>query len=147
MDKETQKDTRQRMQKKENTPCNNQLKRTKRKGRQKEGNLPPRKLSPEKCLQKNQEATESPLLKKQLNSPCLSQQIPLPCLSLSIQSRLVRCAGPMLPSAKKVLLWIGSPGAMMVADTKRSVLASCALPWWWSQATSTEWMGNNSLQR
>jgi hypothetical protein len=64
MDKETQKDTRQRMQKKDNAPCNNLLKRTKRKGRQKEGNLPPRKLSLEKCLQKNQEATESPLLKK-----------------------------------------------------------------------------------
>jgi hypothetical protein len=28
------------------------------KGRQKEGNLPPRKLSPKKCLQKEQEAKE-----------------------------------------------------------------------------------------
>jgi hypothetical protein len=40
------KEPRQRMQKKDNAPCNNQLKRIKRKGRQKEGNLPPRKLSP-----------------------------------------------------------------------------------------------------
>jgi hypothetical protein len=31
MDKETQKDTKQKMQKKDNAPCNNQLKRTKRK--------------------------------------------------------------------------------------------------------------------
>ncbi len=53
----------------------------------------------------------------------------------------------MSPSVKKVLLWIGSPGAMVAADAKRAVLASCALPWWGSQATSTEWMGNNSLQR
>ncbi len=36
-------------------------KQNQKKGRQKEGNLPPRKLSPEKCLQKNQEATESPV--------------------------------------------------------------------------------------
>jgi hypothetical protein len=40
------KEPRRRMQKKDNAPCNNQLNRTKRKGRQKEGNLPPRKLSP-----------------------------------------------------------------------------------------------------
>jgi hypothetical protein len=50
-------------------------------------------------------------------------------------------------SAKKVLQLIGSPRAMMSADAKRLVLALCALLWWWSQATSTEWMGNNSLQR
>jgi hypothetical protein len=61
------------MQKKDNAPCNNQLKRIKRKGRQKEGNLPPRKLSPKKCFQKNQEAKKSPPLKKQLNLQGLSQ--------------------------------------------------------------------------
>jgi hypothetical protein len=60
MDKETQRKSRQRIQKKVNAPCNNQLKRTKN-GRQKEGKLQPRKLSPENCLQKNQEATESPV--------------------------------------------------------------------------------------
>jgi hypothetical protein len=86
MDKETQKDTKQRMQKKDNAPCSNQLKRTKRKGRQKEGNLPPRKLSPKKSLQENQEATESPLVKKQLKPPCLSQQIP-PSLLKPIHSK------------------------------------------------------------
>jgi hypothetical protein len=60
MDEETQKDTRQRMQKKDNAPCNNQLKRTKKKGRQKEGNLPPRKLSPKKCLQKKTRKQQNP---------------------------------------------------------------------------------------
>jgi hypothetical protein len=60
MDKETQKDTRQRMQKKDNAPCNNRPIRTKRKEDKKEGNLSPRELSPKKCFQNNQEATESP---------------------------------------------------------------------------------------
>ncbi len=50
-------------------------------------------------------------------------------------------------STKKVLLWIRSPGAMTAADAKKLVPVSCALLWWWSQATSTEWMGNNSFQR
>jgi hypothetical protein len=43
------KEPRQRMQKRDNAPCNNQLKRTKN-GRQKEGKLQPRKLSPIKVL-------------------------------------------------------------------------------------------------
>jgi hypothetical protein len=43
-----------------------------KKRRQKEGNLPPRKLSPKKCFQRNQEATESPRC-LQKNS---KQQIP-----------------------------------------------------------------------
>jgi hypothetical protein len=76
----TQKDTRQRMQKKDNAPCNNQPIRTKRKEVKKEGNLPPRKMSPKRGFQKNQEAIESPLLNKHLNSLCLSQQIPPPPL-------------------------------------------------------------------
>jgi hypothetical protein len=103
--------------------CNNQLKRTKNRG-QKEGKLHPSKLSPKKCLQKN---------KKQQNPPQLSP---------SIQSRLVGSAGLMLPPAKKVLLWIRSLGAMTLAKTTRLVLASHALPWWWSQAINTEWMGS-----
>jgi hypothetical protein len=44
-----------------------------------------------------------------------------------------------MPPTKKVLLWIGSPGAMTSASTTRLVLASCALLWWW--ITNTEWMG------
>jgi hypothetical protein len=56
IDKETQRKSRQSMQKKDNAPCNNQLKRTKN-GRQKEGKLLPRKLSPKKCLQKEQKAS------------------------------------------------------------------------------------------
>ncbi len=50
----------------------------------------------------------------------------------------------MMPPTKKVLLSIGSPGAMTLATT-RSVLASCALLWWW--ITNTEWMGGPFLQR
>jgi hypothetical protein len=41
------KETRQRMQMKDNAPCNNQPKEDK-----KEVNLPPRKLSPKKCFQR-----------------------------------------------------------------------------------------------
>jgi hypothetical protein len=52
MVKETQRKSRQRRQKKVNAPFNNYLKRTKN-GRQKEGNCQPRKLSPERCFQKN----------------------------------------------------------------------------------------------
>jgi hypothetical protein len=62
------KDTRQRIQKKDNAPCHNQLERTKTKGRQEEGNLPLIKLSLEKYFEKNQEATESPM-RKPMNSP------------------------------------------------------------------------------
>jgi hypothetical protein len=46
---------------------------------------------------------------------------------------------------KKVLLWIGSSGAMMLASMTRLVLASCALLWWW--ITNTKWMGSPSPQR
>jgi hypothetical protein len=67
------------MQKKDNPPCNNQLKKTKER-KTKEGNIPPKQMSPEKCLQNNQEATVSPPLKKQLNPQCLSQQISPPLL-------------------------------------------------------------------
>jgi hypothetical protein len=67
------------MQQKNNAPFNNQVKNQK-KGRQKEGDLQPRKLPPEMCLQKykkqknpqvpprEQEATESSLLKP-MNPP------------------------------------------------------------------------------
>jgi hypothetical protein len=47
MDKETQRKSRQKMQKKDNAPCNNQLKRTKN-GRQKKVNL-----CQENCLRKS----------------------------------------------------------------------------------------------
>jgi hypothetical protein len=50
----------------------------------------------------------------------------------------------MSPLAKKVLLWIGSLGAMTSANMTRLVLAPCALPWWWSLATITKWMGSPS---
>ena len=68
MDEETQKDTntRQRMQKKDNSPCNNQLKRTKRKENQKKG---------KKCLQKNKKQQIHQCLqksRKQKNPQCLS---------------------------------------------------------------------------
>jgi hypothetical protein len=45
----------------------------------------------------------------------------------------------MTPPMKKVLLWIGSPGAMTLVSTTRLVLASCALLWWW--ITNIKWMG------
>jgi hypothetical protein len=48
------------MQKKNNAPCNNQPKEPKEWKTKKEGNLPPRKLSPKKCLQKNKKQTISP---------------------------------------------------------------------------------------
>jgi hypothetical protein len=80
-------------------------KKNQKEGRQKEGSVPPRKMSPKKCLRK---------IKKQQNPPteetnespsiALADEFPLHRLSPSIQSRLVRCAGPMLPLAKKVLL-------------------------------------------
>jgi hypothetical protein len=69
MDKETQRKSRQRMQKKHNAPCNNQLERTKRKEDKKEGNLPPRKLYPSLRTRSNR----IPPLKKPLNPQCLSQ--------------------------------------------------------------------------
>ncbi len=108
-----------------------------KKGRQKEGNLTPRKLSPKKCFQRNQEATESPKC-LQKNS---KQQIPhVPpkeheatkfphvYLSPSIHRRLVGSAGPMSPPAKKVLLWIGSLGAMAAANmATRLAAATCRL--------------------
>jgi hypothetical protein len=49
-----------------------------KKGRQKEGNLPPRKLSPKKCLQKEQEAKEitqvPPKEQEATNSPSTSKR-------------------------------------------------------------------------
>jgi hypothetical protein len=53
MDEETQRKSRQRMHEKDNSPCNNQLKRSKKNGRQKEGKLQPRKLSSKKCLKRS----------------------------------------------------------------------------------------------
>jgi hypothetical protein len=68
MDEETQKDTRQRIQKKDNSPCNNQPIRTKRKEDKKEVTFH-QKIVSQKVPPKEQEAKESPLLNKQLNSP------------------------------------------------------------------------------
>jgi hypothetical protein len=127
MDKETQKDTRQRMQKKDNAPCNNQSIRTKRKEDKKEGNLPPRKLSPKKCLQKNKKQKNPPSATKKEKKKG-SNKIPHIRLSPSILSRLVGSMGPMSPPAKKVLLWIESPGAMAAANmATRSAVVTCSL--------------------
>jgi hypothetical protein len=79
----------------------------KKKGRQKEGNLPPRKLSPKNCLQKS---------RKQKNSHR--------CLGPSIHSRLVGSSWPMSPTTKKVLMWIGGSGAMAATNTKTRSAAS-----------------------
>ena len=46
-----QKETRQTMQKKDNAP-NNQLKKNQKMEDKKKGSLQPRKLSPEKCIQR-----------------------------------------------------------------------------------------------
>jgi hypothetical protein len=95
-----------------------------KKGRQKEDNLPPRKLSPKKCLQKNNKQKNPPSVSKRTGS----NNIPHPRLSPSIHSRLVGSAGPMSPPAKKVLLWIGSPGAMAATNTKTRLAAgTCRL--------------------
>jgi hypothetical protein len=88
---------------------------------------------------KEQEAIDT--LKEIESKPLFS------CLSQYIQSRLVGSAGLMSLPAKKVLLWIRSLGAMPLANATRMVLALCALPWWWIQATNTEWMGSHSPQR
>jgi hypothetical protein len=58
------KESRQRMRMKDNAPCNNQPKEPKDR-KTKKGDLPPRKLSPKKCLQK---------IKKQKNSPSTSKR-------------------------------------------------------------------------
>jgi hypothetical protein len=71
------KEPRQRMQKKDNAPCNNQLERTKRKRKtQKEGNLPPRKLSPKKCFQKNPKQKNPPSASKRRGSNKIPQVPP-----------------------------------------------------------------------
>jgi hypothetical protein len=95
-----------------------------KKGRQKEGNLPSRKLSPKKCLQKNKKQKNSPSASKKTGS----SKIPHIRLTPSIHSRLVGSPGLMSPPAKKVLLWIGSPGAMAAANmATRSAAATCRL--------------------
>ncbi len=107
MDEETQKDTRQRMQKKDNAPCNNQPIRTKRMEDKKkvtfhQENCPPKSASKRTRKQQNPHVRSSP----------------------SILSRLVGSAGPVLPPAKKVLQWIGSPGAMAAANTATRLAAT-----------------------
>jgi hypothetical protein len=79
MDKETQEDTMQRIQKKDNAPCNNQLKRIKRKEDKKKVTFHQENCLP-KSAPKEQEAKESPPLKKQLNPQRLSQKISPPPL-------------------------------------------------------------------
>ncbi len=53
----------------------------------------------------------------------------------------------MTPPTMKVLLWIKSPGVMMLASMTSTVLASWTLLCWWSLATNAEWMGSPSPQR
>jgi hypothetical protein len=65
MDKETQKDTRQRMQKRDNAPCNNQPIRTKRKEDKKKVTL-----HQENCLPKS----ASKRTRKQQNHPSASKR-------------------------------------------------------------------------
>jgi hypothetical protein len=55
------------MQIKDNAPCNNQPKEPKER-KTKKGNLPPRKLSPKKCLQKNKKQKKSPSPLKPIHS-------------------------------------------------------------------------------
>jgi hypothetical protein len=71
-----------------------------KKGRQKECNLPPRKLSPQKVPSKEQEA-------KEFHHH----------LGPSTHSRLVGRLCPMSPTTKKVLLCIGGSGAMAATNT------------------------------
>ena len=52
-----------------------------------------------------------------------SNRIPLPGLIPAMTCRLVGSMGLMLPPTEKVLLWIGSPGAMMLANRMRTVLS------------------------
>jgi hypothetical protein len=59
MDKETQKDTRQRMQKKDNAPCNNQPKEPKERKTKKRYSST-KKIVSQKVPPKEQEAKESP---------------------------------------------------------------------------------------
>jgi hypothetical protein len=59
MDEETQKDTSKGCKRRTMHHVTINQKNQK-KGRQKEGNLPPRKLSPKKCLQKNKKQKKSP---------------------------------------------------------------------------------------
>jgi hypothetical protein len=91
MDKETQKDTRQRIQKKDNVPCNNQLIRTKRKEDIKKVTFHQENCLPKSASKrtqskripqvppKEQEATKSPKClqknRKQLNPPPLLKPI------------------------------------------------------------------------
>jgi hypothetical protein len=90
-----------------------------KKGRQKEGNLPHRKLPPKKCLQKSKKQKNPPSASKRTGS----NKIPHIRLTTSIHSRLVWSPGWMAPPAKKVLLWIGSPGAMAAVNTAMRLAA------------------------
>jgi hypothetical protein len=130
------------MQKKCNAPNNNPPNGTKN-GRQKEGNLLPRKLSPKRCFQKEQEAKEFPKYLQKNRK----QKYPHHRLIPFITSRLVGSVGPMSPPAKKMLLWIGSPRAMATANAMRTELALRALPQWRSRSTRLEWMGIPSRRR
>ena len=88
---------------------NNQINAAEKKKREdsKEENLQPKKLS-------------SKRISKELKS---NQQIPnyeTLHLSGSLTSRLIRGMRPMTPTTKKMIQWIGSLGAMLLANTTRT---------------------------
>jgi hypothetical protein len=99
-----------------------------KKGRKKKDNLPPRKLSPEKCFQKNTKQKNPHHLRSNWIPSLEANEVPLHCLSLAIQSRFVGGTGPMMPPAKNVRLWIGSPGIMTLANTTTRSGASAYHP-------------------
>jgi hypothetical protein len=104
-----------------------------KKGRQREGNLPPRKLSPKKCLQKSKKQKNSLSTSKRTGSkiiPTTAYSHPLPVDWFGARGRCCR--------ANEVLLWIGSPGAMATANAMRTELALRTLR---SRSTRLEWMG------
>jgi hypothetical protein len=132
MDKETQKDTRQRMQKKDNAPFNNQPIRTKRKEDKKKVTFHQENCLPKSAFKRTRKQQNCPSASKEqeaTNSPKYlqknrKQQNPHIRSSPSILSRLVGSAGPMSPPAKKVLLWIGSPGGMAAANMATRLAAT-----------------------
>jgi hypothetical protein len=90
-----------------------------------------------KYLQKNRKQKISPSTSKRTGSkkypqvPPKEQEAkiyPHHRLGPFIQSKLVGSAGPMSPTTKKALLWIGSPWAMAAANTAtRLTAATCRL--------------------
>jgi hypothetical protein len=115
MDKETQKDNRQTVQKKDNALSGNQPKGTKN-GRPKEANFVKKQVS-----QYNFQRTE-------INKKCSrrTQQ----SHHLSPSSTFIGHARPMTPTTKKGCQLIGSLWAISLTNVARMMSAACMLPCW-----------------